>query len=50
MRHSELKLVSDTDDTAPVDLAEVLLASSKDLPVLRVVPSDGEDDLPDDAA
>ena len=52
MRRNELKLVSHSDDAAPVDLAEILVAGSEESsPVLRVVSSDlSEDEGPDDAA
>ena len=50
MRRTELKLVPAADEAAPVDLAEILLASSEDRPALRVVPSNGRGDSPDDAA
>ena len=52
MRRDDLTLLTGADETAPVDLAEILLAR-KEHPstVLRVVPSDcGEYDGPDDAA
>lgn len=52
MRREDLKLLTGADETAPVDLAEILLAR-KEHPstVLRVVPSDcSDDDNPDDAA
>ncbi|HXY28385.1 MAG TPA: hypothetical protein VEH82_08915 [Acidimicrobiales bacterium] len=52
MRRNELKLVSGSDEAAPVDLAEILLAKSEEPSmVLRVVSSHlGEDEDPDDAA
>jgi hypothetical protein len=52
MRRNELKLVPDSDEAAPVDLAEILMAGSEESsPMLRVVSSDlGEDEGPDDAA
>ena len=52
MRRDDLTLLTGADETAPVDLAEILLAR-KEHPstVLRVVSSDcGDCDSPDDAA
>jgi len=52
MRRSDLQLVPAIDDeTASVDLAEILIANGEaPFPVLRVVPPSDEDLTPDDAA
>jgi hypothetical protein len=52
MRRTDLQLVAAaSDESTPVDLAEILLASPEaPSPALRVVPPSDEDVTPDDAA
>ena len=52
MRRNDLQLVPPVDEeSTPVDLAEILLASpDAPPPLLRVLPPSDENDTPDDAA